>query len=270
MWATVCAETGAIGTLILRARTQGLATMATIDESSNNPQLASLLEALGQPLIRFSPTWWSGLVGVGVGAAMITAAIAFELSFLTWFGVLAFVVGVGTIAHELLSFAYTICPGGLVMQRWGRIESCPWSQIATLEFEQTTTLVNGWSVGSAPTLTAVIARHDGRKFTLKWLTRPVAEYIEAKACQIMMPVAHEKLDAGQEVGFGQVALSLTGLRHRKIFVCWKEIESVTFQQRAGVRMRDGSVRHLQDVPNLSLCLAMAGDCLMRANVQVAS
>ena len=219
--------------------------------SSRDSQLATIQTQLGSPLTGYSSSWRATLLIAAVGVAVAALGLSLKTN-LFWVGTFVLVASMRSAVLHVAFSGYRVCPGGLILFRWGRVETCTWQAIATLEFLRTRFYVNGMSAGTESTLSGAIVRRDGRRFELVELTRPTAEYIELMTNEVLLPEVEARLEAGDAVSFGGVTLTREGLRHRGVLHSYDHVEALEFRHLVVVRMREGPVLYLHGILNLSL------------------
>jgi len=222
---------------------------------TRDEQLAHLYVELGAPLLTYSPRLKPGLVLVGIGAA-VAAGFAFFIPLVSLLGVLVMILGGAGLWPELRSTGYRICPAGVVVVGWRRIECCRWADVASLDFIRTQRRSHGWALAGDSDLSADIRRQDGAHFVLNWITQPVMAFLDANVYAVLLPRVQNELNSGRQVSFGEVVVGPEGLLVRGALTRWDEIEKVEFQHTIVVRKRIDRPLYLFNVHNLSAFMAL--------------
>jgi hypothetical protein len=239
-----------------------LVTANPSDDWTRHPELARLIAELGDPIAGYSPDLRPALWVIGLASAAIVLALSLPLGFAirlwtAWLSALALAFGISMLWPALMSLGYRVCPAGLAVISWHRVERCRWPEIESLRVLQRTQTMGGWTLAGSGSLSAMVEMRGRKRFELKWLTAPSAAFIERETYRAMLPRVQEALDAGRSVAFGEVAVAREGLNHKRTLVPWEEIDRIEFRHTVIVRKRDGSSVYVFDVPNLGLFMDVA-------------
>jgi hypothetical protein len=206
------------------------------------------------------------LIGLVVFASSPDNLPVFLLMTLCAVGFFGFVVYLASQSHVFSKKAaarpYQSFANGFIEMGKEGPAAYRWDQMVTVFQEITTTYVNGVNTGTNYVYRITMA--DGRKIKLHSNNTNMAAFgplIQRYVAEAQVPRMIEALRAGQQIPFGDVMVTPTGVVTRKGEVPWTEITSVRLQRgyayidRAGKRMAFFT-RQCKLIPNLPSFLTL--------------